>query len=165
MPLSNFVFIRKPFPGEAESIYKLVHHYALEGLILERSVSEIDSMLNSFIIAEYDYETIGCISSFDYGQGLIELRTLAVHSDFKTQGLGSRLVKAMINEISQTSKSRIFALSYSPIFFKKNGFIEIPKGMLPEKIWKDCLNCPSRDKCGETALLYSTSKIIEKPLK
>ena len=158
-----FVFIRKPVPSEVPAIYALMHGYADEGLILERSQEEICGALGAFLVAVIEDKVVGVISSFDYGQGLVEIRSMAVDKSVGGAGIGSVLLSQMVHQIlADRDETRIFALSYSPEFFMKNGFIEVPKGMLPEKIWKDCFNCKDKDNCGETALIFSLSRVKEK---
>jgi len=38
-------------------------------------------------------------------------------------------------------------------FFKKLGFREIDKVLLPHKVWTDCLNCAKFPNCDETAMI------------
>ena len=42
-----------------------------------------------------------------------------------------------------------------PDFFIKLGFKIVDKGTLPQKIWKDCFDCPKFPDCGETAVKKS----------
>ncbi len=50
-------------------------------------------------------------------------------------------------------KARVFALTYRADFFQTLGFRIVDKGMFPEKIWSDCIICPKRYRCDETAVL------------
>ncbi len=159
MEKHSFIFIMPPSKADAESIRDIMHEYAIKGIILERSVEDIRDSINSFLVAKKDNKIIGIIARYDYGQKLIEIRSLAVKSSYAGYKIGTRLLEAMVNIIRQEDGYKIFSLSYAPEFFKKNGFIEVPKGSLPEKIWKDCINCKDKENCGETALMFSQSKI------
>ncbi|MDR3237682.1 MAG: GNAT family N-acetyltransferase [Spirochaetia bacterium] len=150
----NFIIVRKPFVDEAEAINALMRAHADKGVLLQRDVDEIRNAIDTFIVAELNEKVIGAVSRYDYGQGLIEVRSLVVDDEHGKGGIGSVLVKNLIRVLLRDGAKKIFALSYSPDFFKKNGFIEVPKETLPEKIWKDCRFCKDRDNCGETALVY-----------
>ena len=152
----SYIFLRKPLESESSDIRDLIAPYSKDGLLLFRDELEILNSIDTFIIAEYNSSIVGCISYYKYGHGLYEIRSLAVNPEHRKKGLGSKLVKAIITTISSDPMPKIFALSYSPDFFKKNNFLEVPKETFPEKIWKDCSKCANLEKCGETALIYSS---------
>lgn len=146
--------VRNAAVGDVEDIHSLISHYAAEGVILERSREDIMSNLENFLVAEVDGRFAGSVTHYGYGEMLKEVRSLAVHSDFQGLGIGSRLLKELIHSVRSKCHARIFTLTYKPGFFEKNGFTAVPKDDFPEKIWKDCVNCRDREKCGETALIY-----------
>lgn len=111
--------------------------------------------MKQFHICLLEDDTIaGVISYHDYGRHLKEIRSLAVRDADSRKGVGSRLVRHLIKQLSREGSPKIFVLSYSPVFFIKNGFAPVDKETFPEKIWKDCINCPDQENCGETALVY-----------
>lgn len=147
--------IRAAVEEDVDEIYTLISHYATEGVILRRSREDIRSNLDNFLVAEVDGRFAGAVTHYDYGETLKEVRSLAVHRDFHGLGIGSRLLQELIVSVRRNCRARIFTLTYKPGFFAKNGFTPVPKDEFPEKIWKDCINCLDREKCGETALVYS----------
>lgn len=153
----NFVVIRKPYVEESEQISEILAHNARQGLVLKRDEDEIRNSIDTFLVADLHNEIIGVVSRYDYGQGLMEIRSLAVADLYKKYGIGSVLVKTMIRIIRRDGGRKIFALTYTPEFFRKNSFSEVPKESLPEKIWKDCRFCKDKDNCGETALVLKDS--------
>lgn len=150
----DYIVIRKPFVEDAETINTLMRAHVDTGIILQRDVDEIRNSIDTFLVAEFNSRVIGAVSRYDYGQGLFEVRSLVVSDEFGQKGIGSVLIKNLIRILMRENAKKIFALSYSPSFFQKNGFFEVPKETLPEKIWKDCRCCKNRDNCGETALVY-----------
>ncbi len=147
--------IRSAKADDIDAILLLLLPYSEEGIILRRSRSEILHALDKFFIAGHGKEIIGVISYYDYGKRLKEVRSLAVNKSWSGKGAGSKLLKHLIDSLIRTSEgARIFALTYSPDFFRKQGFVIVPKESLPEKIWKDCDHCVNRDDCHETALVY-----------
>ncbi len=148
--------IRKAFLNDAEDIYSILLPYSDNGVILKRSKEDIEENIENFLAAEINNSVAGVISYYNYSNNLKEVRSLAVNKKYYKKGIGAALLMSLINDILKNyPKARIFALSYIPQFFIKNGFIEIPKDSLPEKIWKDCRNCAHRQNCNETALLFS----------
>ncbi|MCU0846645.1 MAG: N-acetyltransferase [Spirochaetes bacterium] len=145
---------RKAGERDIPSILEIISHYSRKGLILERTEDEILSSLDNFIVAEENGYIIGVISFYNYGERLKEVRSLGVIEKHSRKGVGSVLLKALIEKISQSCESKIFVLTYSPEFFDKNGFDEVERESLPEKIWKDCSNCANKDNCKEIAMVY-----------
>ena len=82
-----------------------------------------------------------------------EVRSLAVDPEVKNQGLGRILVDALEAEARENGLHAIFAFTYVPGFFNKLGFIEVDRGSLPLKAWKDCLRCPKFQCCDEIAVI------------
>jgi len=149
------IILRKAYSSDIQAIHQLITPYAHEGLILERTEDEIGEFIDCFFIAQKADSIIGVVSYYDYGPALKEIRSLAVKSELKSNGIGSMLVEKITSHLGHKSSAKIFTLTYSPGFFEKNGFIEVPKESLPEKIWKDCMKCKHRETCGETAMVYA----------
>ncbi|MGL4368903.1 MAG: GNAT family N-acetyltransferase, partial [Spirochaetota bacterium] len=107
-------------------------------------------------VAEEEGEVRGVIAFHSYGSHLKEIRSLAVRIDSKKKGIGRKLVEHIIAELLlQSPAAKIFTLTVIPGFFKKFSFDEVDMNTLPEKIWKDCVNCAKQNTCDETALVYS----------
>lgn len=146
--------IRSAEEKDIDSIHGLINYYALQGVILERSREDIRANLENFIVAEDSGSVIGAATYYDYGETLKEVRSFAIDRQYQGRGIGSALLKKLIENIDGKGSTRIFTLTYKPEFFSKNGFTVVSKDDFPEKIWKDCRNCKDWDNCGETALVY-----------
>ena len=88
-------------------------------------------------------------------EDLAEIRSLAVDKVHQKRGIGKNLVRECLKEARALGVKRIFALTYSPDFFKKMGFKDADKSSLPQKIWGDCLRCPRFPECDEHAVIIS----------
>jgi amino-acid N-acetyltransferase len=95
----------------------------------------------------------GCCALHPAWEDLAEIRSLAVDNTFHKKGVGKKLVEYCINRATEFGIKNIFALTYKPEFFKKLGFDEISKDLLPKKIWSDCLKCPMFPDCDEIAMM------------
>jgi amino-acid N-acetyltransferase len=84
---------------------------------------------------------------------LAEIRTLAVQEEDRRRGVGAKLVKACLEESKEFGVKKVFALTYRPEFFEKQGFQKVDKSALPHKIWSDCLKCVKFPDCDEIALV------------
>ena len=148
--------IRKAQLTDAQSILDLLNPYADEGIILRRSLAEIEINIPSFFVAEEEGAVLGTVAFYSYGEHLKEIRSLAVDQSAKGRGLGRLLVESAVGSIRTESPSaKIFTLTWIPEFFRKLNFHDVEMCTLPEKIRKDCSTCTKQDTCGETALVYS----------
>ncbi len=145
--------LRTATSDHAEAIHRLIHPLARQGLLLPRSIEEVRSAAPPFIIAEADGRIVGCVVLRDYGDGLAELRSLAVQPGWNGQGLGSRLVTQAVETAKRKGFTRLFALTRRPNLFRRLGFRIVPKERFPKKVWTDCSRCPIRDHCDESAVM------------
>lgn len=149
------ITVRKATSQDVDNIYNILQPYVIGEIILERSKDDILQHIEEFFIANENNSIVGTISFHDYGNNLFEIRSLAVNNQFKKHGAGRALVTELINQLrSDHTDCKIFTLTYVPEFFIKNNFKIVEKDTLPEKIWKDCVNCPKIDCCEEIALVY-----------
>ena len=153
--LMKDITLRRASRKDIEAIHDIITYYSGKGLILYRTKGDISENLGTFFVAENGSSFKGVVSFYDYGEKLKEVRSLAVVPEEGRKGVGTMLVGRLLESLAGTCGSpKVFVLTYSPDFFLKNGFEVVDKATLPEKIWKDCQNCPHRDNCKETALVY-----------
>lgn len=149
--MENYV-IRKAKIKDAPEIVKLINHYAKEGIMLPKPLSKIYENIRDFTVIQEDGQVIGCGALHIYWDDLAEVRSLVISPEKQRSGLGQIIVKNLIQEAQTYRIHNVFALSYKPEFFKKLGFSVVEKDILPQKIWKDCLDCVHFPNCNETAL-------------
>jgi amino-acid N-acetyltransferase len=99
----------------------------------------------------------GCCALQFCWEDLAEIRSLAVHPDHKDKTIGSQLTEAVIAEAKRFKTRELFTLTYEPAFFRRFGFREIDRSMLPLKIWADCIICVKFPDCDETAMMKELS--------
>ena len=146
--------LRKAQQKDVSFIHSLLLSYADQGQLLGRPRGEIYEFLRDFIVAEDDLgQAAGMCGLHLIWENLCEIRSLAVLPEKKGQKLGSRLVEACISEAITLGFSQVFSLTYQPGFFGRFGFKEVPKQLLPNKIWADCVKCVKFPDCDETAVL------------
>jgi amino-acid N-acetyltransferase len=144
--------------GDVKAIQKLIAEYARKGDMLPRSLSEIyENLRDYFVFVEDGGEVIGSAAVHLMWEDLAEVRSLAVRDDRMRRGVGTQLVEACISEAIVLGITRIFALTYKPLFFEKLGFKQVDKAELPHKIWSDCLKCSKFPDCDEVALVADFS--------
>ncbi len=138
---------------DVESLYKLIQMYAEKGIMLPRSKEMLVELIDTFVVAEVDGHIVGCGSLCKLGQDLVEVRSLGVSDGYKGMGIGSKLVDQLLDTARQQEISKVMALTYEVAFFEKIGFSIVPKDIFPEKVWRDCVNCPKQYCCDEIAVM------------
>ncbi len=145
--------IGKARVSEAPLIQLLINDYAKEGLMLPRSLSSIYEHIRDFIVCRDGGKVIGTCSLTIFWGDLAEIRSLAIARDRRGTGIGTLLVKKALSEAKEMGIKRVFTLTRQVNFFRRIGFKVIDKQTLPQKIWRDCINCPKfPDNCDETAM-------------
>jgi amino-acid N-acetyltransferase len=148
------IVIRKPTVKDVDSIFAITNKMAERGLMLHRSKYKIVGMLASFLVAE-DRESGRVVGSGAFSllwTDLGEIFALAIDDGYQRKGIGSMIVRALLEEAERFRVPEVITLTYQPEFFKKQGFELSDKGSFPRKLWRECLECPKLEQCDETVL-------------
>jgi len=147
------IIIRRATVKDVPAIAEIVNGYASQGLMLPRSLSETYQRLQRFTVVSCDGQIIGCGALHVFWDDLAEVRSLAVAEEWVGKGIGRLIVQHLLDEARSLEVSRVFTLTYRQSFFEQMGFHVLPKELLPQKIWIDCVNCPRYGDCDEIALI------------
>ncbi len=141
---------------DIDDMQKLVAKEIENGTILARSSDEVATNIRSYILAKDRDRVVGYTALHIHSSRLAEIRSLIVSSQYRGQNIGKRLVEFALKEAKEIGvEEEVLVLTYLTDFFKKLGFIEIPKGTIPEhKIWADCIKCIHFPICNEISLVY-----------
>jgi amino-acid N-acetyltransferase len=134
-------------------ILDLINGYAARGIMLPRTEFEMSEAIRDFSVVTLENRLLGCGALHFYTPQIAEIRSLAVHEEAKTKGVGRNLVERLIGEAQEYELDAVFAFTYVAEFFQKVGFQVVERGALPLKAWKDCLRCPKFQACDEIAVL------------
>jgi amino-acid N-acetyltransferase len=138
--------------ADCQAVSDLLQEYAKDEILLWRTPEDILAHLECFRVAVADGTVGGCVALHDYGNGLIELRSLAVARHLWGRGCGRALVSDAVAAAAEGRNIRVFALTLRVDFFENCGFTVGDKLFFPEKVWSDCQYCHKRDRCDETAV-------------
>jgi amino-acid N-acetyltransferase len=150
----NDIRFRKARVSDVKGIQALLRDCASKGELLPRALTHLYKHVRDFHVAELDDGRLAaCCGLTIVWEDLAEIRSLVVEDAFRGQGLGRRIVRESLGEADVLGVRRAFALTYQAEFFKRVGFVEVDKDVLPQKIWADCVHCPKYPDCDETAVL------------
>lgn len=139
--------------SDVAAIHELVTFWADRGDMLHRSPGEIFEAIRDFKVARVEGKLVGCGSLRIMGTDLAEVRSLAVREDAQIRGIGAAIVAACIEDAKQFGLDRVFALTYKPGFFEKQGFRIANVMEFPQKVWGECVRCPFFTNCKEVAVV------------
>ena len=143
---------RKATFNDVEDIFELVNDYAQDGIMLARSRNTLYETLRDMYVAEENGEILGVGGLHIVWEELAEVRTLAVSKKALRRHIGANIVKHLLEEGKTLGVRRVFTLTYQDKFFASLGFEVATKDNLPQKVWKECIDCPKFQHCDEIAM-------------
>ena len=156
---SDNILIRPAAPADIPAMLTLLEPYVQQKTVLRRTPEDLLACLGNFLLAadraSGSLLALGALRP--YGNGIFEVRSLAVECSLVQTGIGTRLVQALLEKgrrLEPPAKC-IFALTKVPAFFEHLGFTHAAREKFPDKIWLDCRACPKRDSCDEVAVEYT----------
>jgi amino-acid N-acetyltransferase len=154
--------IEKASMADIPGLLALINAWAGRGVMLPRTEFEMAENLRDFSVVRAEGRVIGCAALHFYTPGTAEIRSLAIEAGYHGRGTGRQLIRALEAEAEAFGLQSVFAFTYIPRFFRKLDFVEIERGELPLKAWKDCLRCPKFQCCDEIAVI---KKLASDPQK
>jgi N-acetylglutamate synthase-like GNAT family acetyltransferase len=130
-------FQRRARDTDIDAILEINERYARRGILLSRTRDEIAESVDTFRVCELDGEVVGIAALRDYGDGLGELRSLAVSDRAQGRGFGEMLVRAIAKDAKQTGIGSLYVLTANPGYFALHGFEEVPWDDVPEVLDAD----------------------------
>ena len=148
------MLVRKALLKDASNVYDLVNSLSSDGTLLRRPFAEICENIRDFTVAESDGGVfLGCGALHFYGPHLCEVRSIVVKPAAKGKGAGGRILAALMEEAEEHGIQSICLFTRISDFFFKYGFRTVDdKAELPDKVFKDCQNCPRLHRCDEVAM-------------
>lgn len=148
--------VRKARLQDASKISDLVNSLAGDGTLLRRTFAEICENIRDFTVVESDAGIfLGCGALHLYGPHLAEVRSIVVLPEAKGKGAGRALLLRLLEEAGEHGIGCVCLFTRIPDFFFRYGFRTVEdRTALPDKIFKDCQNCPRIHRCDEVAMAY-----------
>lgn len=139
-------------PEDIPWLERFIASYTRDGTLLPRTRANLVQHVRDFQVASAADTLVGCGALQIVDPGLAEIRSIAVDPAWRGRGIGSDLLRALLDDARRLGLGRVFCLTRRPTFFARHGFVEAPKEIFPTKVWGDCLACPRRHACDEIAM-------------
>jgi amino-acid N-acetyltransferase len=156
--------VRQPKLTEVVAIKELLDGAFEEGAVLPRALPELYENVRDFLVYVDEKGIGGCAALHIDMIDLAEVRSLVVRRDLRGQGVGEKLVLALLDEALSLDIARVYALTRVPGFFLRSGFHVVEKTELPYKVFKDCIRCRLFPGCDETAVVFDLA-LPEAPME
>ena len=114
--------IRPAKTKDVKSIRNLVDSYAAPGQMLSKETVTLYESVQEFIVAEQDGVLVGCGALHILWEDLAEVRTVAVKENLHKQGIGHKILEAIIQRAREVGVQKIFCLTFQTEFFGRHGF-------------------------------------------
>lgn len=125
--------VRTATIDDVGSILALIGPLEDAGILVRRSRERLEMEINHYWVAEHDQAIIGCAALYPYPKEKTgELACLAVHADFRNNGYGEGLLRAVEQRARKLKLARLFVLTTRTAhWFVERGFSKSPLERLP----------------------------------
>jgi amino-acid N-acetyltransferase len=123
-----------------------------EGRLLPRELGELQVHADRFVVAMKGRTVVGCAELAPLSPQVAEVRSLAVDKACRGLGVGTKLVDELRRRARRGGFDKLCAFTHAPSYFAHMGFSIVPHDWLLEKVFTDCVKCPSFRRCGQYAM-------------
>lgn len=127
--------VRRAVRADASQILELVSPYAAQGLMLPRTLDQIASRIDNYVVAsDGSGRIIACAALEEYSPSLAEVSSVAVAPAHHGKGLGSQVVLGVERLARARDIEELFALSLTDNFFLSLSYKPTTISRYPEKL-------------------------------
>lgn len=138
------VRVRRALPKDVRTIRDLVEPYANEHILIPKELVGYFEAVQEFVVAEVEdpageWRVVGCGALHVMWDDLAEVRTLAVHVDWRRHGIGHALLSVLLERARDLGLRRVFCLTFEVTFFEAHGFHVIEGTPVTPEIYGELL--------------------------
>lgn len=132
--------VRPARSTDVKGIRKLIDTYAPQRRLLTKETVTLYESVQEFTVAVENGEIVGCGAIHVLWEDLAEVRTVAVAENLRRQGVGHKIMEAIIERAREIGVHRIFCLTFETQFFGKHGFEEIQGTPVDPEVYAQLLH-------------------------
>ncbi len=118
-----------------KAIWELVGLFAANGSMLARSMNEIASKIDNYVVAaSADGRVLACAALEEFSPSLAEVASVAVARSEHGKGLGTQVVLGVERLARSRDIEELFAMSLTDNFFLSMGYDTTTVSRYPEKL-------------------------------
>lgn len=131
--------IRPARTADVRGIRHLVDEYALQRRLLSKETVTLYEDVQEFFVGVDGDEVVGCGALHVLWEDLAEVRTVAVQGRLRGQGVGHRILEAIVDRARHLGIRRLFCLTFETDFFGRHGFTEIEGSAVEPEVYAQLL--------------------------
>ncbi len=131
--------VRPARTHDVRAIRSLIDEYSVDGHLLAKATVTLFEDIQEFVVAEIDGTVVGCGALHVMWEDLAEVRTLAVSGAHLRQGMGSLILRALLERARSIGIRRVFCLTFMVGFFGEHGFVEIDDAPIEHDVYEQLL--------------------------
>jgi N-acetylglutamate synthase-like GNAT family acetyltransferase len=116
------VVLRPASRDDVAELAEFIKPFVSEGRLLPRTLDEIEELLASGFVAEWDGRIVGFAALEIYSRKLAEIRSLAVAHELHGKGIGKKLIAACVERAKERHIFEVMAVTSNEGIFLSSGF-------------------------------------------
>ncbi len=137
--MNTSIQIRPARTSDVRGIRHMVDEYSLQRRLLSKETVTLYEDVQEFFVAVEGDEVVGCGALHVLWEDLAEVRTVAVQERLKGQGVGHKILEAIVDRARHLGIKRLFCLTFETDFFRRHGFIEIEGSAVEPEVYTQLL--------------------------
>jgi amino-acid N-acetyltransferase len=135
------VELRRARTSDVGAIRSLVEQYAADGILLGKPLVSLYEDVQEFWVAagEDDGAVVACGALHVMWEDLAEVRTVAVDPAWRGRGIGSRILRQLLETARALGIRRVFVLTFEVPFFARHGFQAIEGAPVAPEVYDELL--------------------------
>ncbi len=114
-------------------------------VMLGKELAALYEDVSEFFVVEHDAAILACGALRVWEEDLAEIRTVAVLPSARGRGLGTLLVRRLLDEAARIGLRRIFVLTFETEFFARHGFHPLVEEPQPVSVGCGRMGLPAAD--------------------
>lgn len=138
------IVVRPALPADVRAIRDLVTPYAEQRILIAKELVGYFESVQEFQVAEARLpdgrrQVVGCGALHVMWDDLGEVRTLAVHRDWRRHGIGHQIMVVLLERARSLGLARVFCLTFEVHFFLSHGFEVIDGTPVAPEVYSELL--------------------------
>ena len=131
--------VRAARTSDVRAIRALVAPQAERRVLLNKEAVAYYESVSDFVVAEIDGAVVGCGALHVLWEDLGEVRTLVVDESALGSGVGSAVLRRLMERARELGLSRLFCLTFETEFFRRHGFEAIEGQAVDPEVYAELL--------------------------
>jgi amino-acid N-acetyltransferase len=134
--------VRRARTYDVPGIRALVDGYTADRRLLAKAMVTLYEDVQEFFVAVDGDRVVGCGALHVLWEDLAEVRTVAVAADAQGRGIGSALLRRLIENGRELGVRRLFCLTFETGFFGRHGFVPVDDALVDTDVRAELLQSP-----------------------